>query len=457
MDYHKLAKRFEELTLESEDRWDYMGTSNSKRDYVHGLCTYPAMMVPKMQREMLTVCLKEMKTTRPKLLDPFVGSGTVLVEGMLNGLDVVAIDINPLAVLLCKVKSTIIDINELEQKTEQILQDVSTCGTVLNHCFKGIEKWFTPKAVSDLSKVRAAIIKESSLEARRFFWVAFCEVIRMVSNSRDCTYKLYIKDEDEINSFDKDAISLFREILMLNITKYKEFYEVLKADKLLKNNGTEYKGKVKVVLGDSVKYLMHSRTKFDLVFTSPPYGDNHTTVSYGQYSVLALRWINWKDIDDNINPKLLETYCEIDKISLGGLSSNESITSERKNVTNKSETLSEQISLITIQAPKQVNKLIAFYSDFDRFLKVLANKIKPSGISVWVLGNRRVAQQEIYMNKIISELAGNYGFCLVTSFTRRILNKRMPIVSAYKGEATNPVETITREHIQIFSKREAYE
>ena len=457
MDYRKLAERFEGLTLESEDRWDYMGTSNSERDYVHGLCTYPAMMVPKMQREMLAVCLKEIKTLRPKLLDPFAGSGTVLVEGMLNGLDIVAIDINPLAVLLCKVKSTIIDINELEQKTEQLFKNIATYNESSIHCFKGIDKWFAPKAITDLSKIRTAIIQDNSLETRRFFWVTFCEVIRMVSNSRDCTYKLYIKDADDIRSFSKDTISLFKETLMLNINKYKEFYKVLKAKKFLKRDGSAYKGKVKVVLGDCFRYLLSSKTKFDLVFTSPPYGDNHTTVSYGQYSVLALRWIDSKDIDDNIDPKLFETYYEIDKNSFGGLSSSKSITSERKNVASKSETLSKQISSVTMQAPNQVNKLIAFYSDFDRFLEVLSRKISPSGISVWVLGNRRVARQEIFMNKIVAELADNYDFDFVTSFTRRIINKRMPTVSAYTGEGANSVETMTREHIQIFSKRKAYE
>lgn len=30
--------------------------------------------------------------------------------------------------------------------------------------------------------------------------------------------------------------------------------------------------------------------KFDIVLTSPPYGDSGTTVAYGQYSSLALEW-----------------------------------------------------------------------------------------------------------------------------------------------------------------------
>ena len=104
-----LKEKFNSLTLESEDHWDYRGNTNSERDYVHGFCTYPAMMVPKMQREMLDVCLEHLQDTTPCLLDPFAGSGTILVEGMLRGLDIVGIDVNPLAILLCKVKTTILD------------------------------------------------------------------------------------------------------------------------------------------------------------------------------------------------------------------------------------------------------------------------------------------------------------------------------------------------------------
>lgn len=108
MSISALKEKFNSLTLESENHWDYRGNNNSERDYVHGFCTYPAMMVPKMQREMLDVCLEHLQDTSIRLLDPFAGSGTILVEGMLRGLNIVGIDINPLAILLCKAKTTMV-------------------------------------------------------------------------------------------------------------------------------------------------------------------------------------------------------------------------------------------------------------------------------------------------------------------------------------------------------------
>lgn len=450
-----LKEKFNILTLESEDHWDYRGTNNSERDYVHGFCTYPAMMVPKMQREMLGVCLENLQGSAPCLLDPFAGSGTILVEGMLRGLDIVGIDINPLAILLCKVKTTILDPAILSEKSSQLVDRITVLDKVQLHQFNGINKWFTTQAIADLSRIRSAIIGEKEMDYRRFFWAAFCEIVRIVSNSRDCTYKLHIKEKNEIDSYDKDAIDLFKTALQYNIINHNKFYTELKTRGHLKRDGITYKGKVKIVLDDSIDYLNHSKKKYDLVFTSPPYGDNHTTVSYGQYSIMPLRWIDCGDIDDSIDDSLLATLYEIDNLSLGGKSSNKAMTPARKDVVNKSKTLKDQLDEINSIASPQSNKVVAFYSDYDRFLSALSRKMKPNAISVWTLGNRKVAKQEIFMNKIMVELCENYKMQLLTGFSRKILNKRMPKLNGYKGQEKGLQNTMTREHILIFVRSDS--
>ena len=143
MSISALKEKFNSLTLESENHWDYRGNNNSERDYVHGFCTYPAMMVPKMQREMLDVCLEHLQDTSIRLLDPFAGSGTILVEGMLRGLNIVGIDINPLAILLCKAKTTILNPTTLHEKTVQLFAWITIHDKTPLYKFDGINKWFT--------------------------------------------------------------------------------------------------------------------------------------------------------------------------------------------------------------------------------------------------------------------------------------------------------------------------
>lgn len=450
MGNEKLKERFKSLTLESEDHWDYRGKNNSEKDFVHGFCTYPAMMVPKMQREMLDVYLEETTTQKIRILDPFAGSGTILVEGMLRGLDVVGIDVNPLAILLCKAKTTIILPKILRQKSVQLIKNIKAVSEVKLYEFEGIEKWFTKRAIIDLSIIRNKVKEEPIIEFRRFFWATLCEVVRLVSNSRDCTYKLHIKTKEDIDAYNKNAILLFETALNYNIERYISFYDKLTERGLIKKDGVTYKHTIKIILGNSIEYLKCSKAKYDVVFTSPPYGDNHTTVSYGQYSVLPLRWIEWKDIDEKVEDKLMMTQCAIDNASMGGKCViNQEI---QETLLRKSEILKKQVEDIQERATDKVAKIVSFYHDFDLFLERLSKRLKPNSILVWTVGNRRVAKQEIYMNKILEELSKNYGLSVLTSFTRKITKKRMPEMNSYSGSDKGLQSTMTREHILVLTR-----
>ena len=57
---------------------------------------------------------------------------------------------------------------------------------------------------------------------------------------------------------------------------------------------------------------------YDLLVTSPPYGDNLSTITYGQHAYLPLQWVVLKDIDPKAEESFLRTTQEIDRRSLGG-------------------------------------------------------------------------------------------------------------------------------------------
>ena len=160
------------------------------------------------------------------------------------------------------------------------------------------------------------------------------------------------------------------------------------------------------------------------------------------------------DIDDNFDETVLATLYGIDNVSLGGKSTKSSMTVERERVLLRSATLKQQRDYIREHAEKQVNKMVAFYSDYDNFLSAISKRMKSGAVSVWTLGNRKIAKQEIYMNNIMVELAAHYNMALVTSFSRKILNKRMPEISAYTGDEQASQTTMTREHILVFTREE---
>ena len=75
----QLKIQFENLP---DDFWDFK--QSTTHDLTHGLHYYPATMVYPISRNILKI-IKEYKQI-DALMDPFMGSGTVLVEGMLSGI-----------------------------------------------------------------------------------------------------------------------------------------------------------------------------------------------------------------------------------------------------------------------------------------------------------------------------------------------------------------------------------
>ncbi|HEY6879063.1 MAG TPA: DNA methyltransferase, partial [Polyangiales bacterium] len=79
-----------------------LATDDEDRDRLtHGFHSYPARM------HWLTAqrALEAVNVDGARVLDPFCGSGTVLIEARVRGLSAMGIDLNPLAVRLSRLKS----------------------------------------------------------------------------------------------------------------------------------------------------------------------------------------------------------------------------------------------------------------------------------------------------------------------------------------------------------------
>jgi len=99
-----------QMTLEGKEALEDRDFAKADTSYLtHGLHEYPARMIPQIAQRLITLYTQEGDT----LLDPFCGSGTTLVEARLSNRSAVGNDINPLATLLIKVKSTPLDFEKL--------------------------------------------------------------------------------------------------------------------------------------------------------------------------------------------------------------------------------------------------------------------------------------------------------------------------------------------------------
>lgn len=353
--------------------------------------------------------------------DPYHGSGTALFEAVKLDLNcnIIGCDINPLAHL--------ITYSKLKGVTQKIKDDIKSLFFLIEKTpeyhfeFNNINKWFKTDIIVSLKKIRWSITQIPSKRNRAFFWIVFANIIRKYSNSRSSTYKLHIKDIVDINKLQNNVIRDFKKQIENNYQKF-----TLKAPN------------VTLLKGDILKMSRKLDDRsIDLTITSPPYGDNGTTVPYGQFSSLALFWIDPKDL--KLEGWELDNYSKIDRMSLGGQCKN-TLTSFGKTLIDP---YLNKIS--TDKQPKVINFFADYFVSLDDICRVTNKYI------VMTLGNRTVDRININLTEITSQYLEFNGFILVETLSRDIPVKRTPRKTSKVGNEA--VSSMNEEFVIIHSRQ----
>lgn len=458
-----------------KDYWDFK--NEDVREYTHGIHNYPAMMVCPISRNIIQLVsnIKHIDT----LFDPFAGSGTVLVEGMLAGIkNVYGNDINPLALFLSKVKTKLLDVSELQFEVQQLYNRISKnyepyiiqindVDDIMRHSygldltaksgwgeeapkylskykednflvveiphFKNIGYWFKPRVILLLSLIKGEINKISDEDIRNFVFVAFSETIRFVSNRRNGEFKMFRMPAVKVENFEPDVIKEFTTILNRNIEKMKSFSEAC-ADADITSFVSIY--------NDNATLLNNvPNCSVDLVITSPPYGDSRTTVAYGEYSRLSLQWLDLFELTE-------KEIMGIDKTLMGGEKYRNGF---EYNI--PSQTLRTSLEQIKDMDMERAGDVYSFYLDLAKSISAISDKTKSGGYQFWVVGNRTVKGELLLTDKIISEIADSYNLEHIYTVDRNIINKVMPVLNSPTNVSGVKSSTMTNEHIVVLRKR----
>lgn len=414
-----------------DESWDFKDSFTKYSN--HGLHTYPAMMIPQVAKRLIQTYGKNAKV----LLDPFMGSGTALLEATLhkNFEEAYGIDINPLALLISKVKTTPIEPQVLLNEYNKLMKNIIENKKDVNFKQKEIEKpsffnikfWFKQQVITDLAIIKDNINQIKNNDIRDFFLIAFSETVRDVSNTRNREYKLYKMSESMLKKHKPDTIKEFKEKLKQNIESMEEYFK--------KHNAT---CKVNILTEDTRNKTSIPNNSVDLIVTSPPYGDSRTTVAYGQFSRLALQWLGYDK----------KTVINIDKVSLGGIPT--------KDLSNGlgSPTLKKILNQIAEIDPRRAKDVLSFYVDFDKCVKELHRVAKKGAFLCFVVGNRTVKGVQIPTDEIILELfqAKNH-YKHHNTFIRNIPHKRMPTKNSPTNISGNHAVTMNEEWIVVMEKQ----
>lgn len=415
--------------------WDFR--ADDTKISTHGFHTYPAMMIPQIARRLIETYGQNSTV----LLDPFMGSGTALVEAKLHNNFQIAygVDINPLSRLIAKVKTTPIDeiilleeAKKLINKCNESKQDLLFCqSNIKTPTFSNIDYWFKKDVITDLAIIKKCIesieLTDKDLEKniKDFCLVAFSETVRYVSNTRNGEFKLYRIAEASLHKHNPDTLSEFEAKLNSNIKQMVIF------------NNEAHLCEIKILDEDSRYKTSIPSNSVDIIITSPPYGDSRTTVAYGQFSRLSLEWLGFES----------KEVRQIDKICLGGIPT--------KNLEHllQSPSLEKALTEIKSEDPERAKDVLSFYVDFNMCVNEINRVMRKGGFLCFVVGNRTVKGVKIPTDDIIVELfQASNGYKHHKTIVRNIPNKRMPKKNSptnVKGELKS---TMNEEYIVILEK-----
>ncbi|SDN51151.1 site-specific DNA-methyltransferase (cytosine-N4-specific) [Fictibacillus solisalsi] len=229
-----------------------------KANLTHNFHPYPAKFIPQMPREIMNYLNI---TKGSKILDPFCGSGTTLVEACLLGIDSVGVDSNPIAILSSKVKSTPLNENQLSTLdsflNSLMLQkanvDYEIADEKLNN-FKNRDHWFERNMFIELMYIKGLISTLDDIQVKDFFRLALSSIVVKCSN-QDSDTRWVARSKDLPNGYAFDSF-IKKSNDMIN--RIKEF-------------SNAQKGISQVFYGDSRNLSFLENNVIDHIITSPPY------------------------------------------------------------------------------------------------------------------------------------------------------------------------------------------
>lgn len=248
----------------------------SDRAHVHGFHAYPARAHPVTVRRLVEAFAPD----HGVVLDPFCGSGTVLIEAMLAGRDAIGTDINPLAAMLARTK-TYPHPPESCQALIAAAQDVAAFADARRKAKLGATRRlpqedvavFAPHVLLEVDGLRAGIEKAPP-SARPDLQLVLSSILVKLSAKRGDT-----SDEplEKRVSAGYPARLFVRKTEEL-VARFSEFRELL----------PHPVPKARVLLDDAGKLTKIEPHSIDAVVTSPPYV---ATYDYLTHHELRMRWL----------------------------------------------------------------------------------------------------------------------------------------------------------------------
>lgn len=376
----------------------------------HGIHRYPAKFIPQIPR----YCLDSYSEVGDVILDPFMGSGTTLLESYIAGRDSYGIDIHPLARLIAKVKITPLDPEKISALAESLLEKIRIDEADNRRWIPEIpnrDHWFRPQVLDQLATIKKSIWGMTCGDDQDFFKICFSSIIRKVSNSDDDSLI------PEVTSFQKkldaqgktsyDAIGRFKNVVKNKLIDAADLW------RLSEDVARKYRHTPKArIIGRDARDIELPDNEIDLAITSPPYA---SAVHYVSVHKLEMFWLD-----------MITSTSELDSRVVGTARAYRSEYGDWEPSTSIEEL---RVILAELMTKDKKSSFIAFRY-FDEMRKSIAevNRVlKKNARYCLVVGENTFCKVSIPTYRILARIAVRCGFEIERVFVYDVINRHLDI------------------------------
>ena len=351
-----------------------------KREPVH---PFPARMAPGLAWE----ALKDGQSAKPlRVLDPMSGSGTVLAVARSMGHRAIGNDVDPLAVLISRVWTTSIDLQQTGAAADKVLANARSIFKSLpkrnaypkdadDETRKFTRYWFDDYARRQLAALATAISEVEDETVRNVLWCAFSRLI--ISKQSGASRAMDLSHSRPHRVFARAPAKPFRKFLSA----------VGYVAKNCIHNGDDSGPPAKVYEGDA-RHLPLQDGSIDLVITSPPYLN---AIDYLRCSKFSLVWMGYPIHE------------------LRGIRSESIGTEKGPDAEDNQQTVLDILSRLKLRPELEKRYeaiLLRYIDDIRRTVKETARVLVDGGKAVYVVGDNTIRDTFI-RNSLIAEYAAD--------------------------------------------------
>lgn len=250
--------------------WDF--SERAKYSDLEALHPYPAKFIPDIPGALLDNLTLPYGTT---VLDPFVGSGTTLVEAQRRGLRSIGIDLNPIACLITRVKTSPLP-RDFEEILENVLAQVLNTKRTSVPNIPNLDHWFEKAIQIEIARIVWAI-ENAPTTCRDIFRLALSSILVRVSKQDSDTRYAAVEKNIEASQVPTFFATACRRVAA---ALRKRDYSLADA---------------KVIEGDTLVVCSSEiNTSIGAVITSPPYPNAYEYWLYHKYRMF---WLGYDPLD----------------------------------------------------------------------------------------------------------------------------------------------------------------